>query len=123
MAGYNKAIQVGYVVFDPELKLTPQGTAYVNFRIGVNSKTGGGKDESFFLDVTAWEKTAEACANYLKKGSLCLVEGRLVCDTWEKDGQKREKIKIVANTVQFLDSKNSSKKEEAEDIASDDIPF
>jgi len=108
MAGYNKVILMGNLARDPELRYTPQGTAVSDLRLAVTTVRGGRgqerKEETVFIDVTVWDRQAENCSEYLSKGRPVLVEGRLTQDTWEdkETGQKRSKIKIVANTVQFL---------------------
>lgn len=108
MAGFNRVILVGNLARDPELRYTPQGTAVSDLRLAVSTVRGGRgaekKEETVFIDVTVWDKTAENCNEYLSKGRPVLVEGRLIQDTWEDrdTGAKRSKIKIVASTVQFL---------------------
>lgn len=107
MASLNKVIIIGNLTRDPEKRVTPSGMAVVELRLAVNrrykSNTGEERDEVCYLDVTVWGRTGEACAEYLRKGSSVLVEGRLKMDQWEKDGQKRSKISVVAEVVQFLD--------------------
>ena len=108
MAGFNRVILVGNLTRDPELRYTPQGTAVTDLRLAVTTYRGGRgterKEETVFIDATVWDRMAENCNEYLSKGRPVLVEGRLVQDTWDdrESGQKRSKIKLVANTVQFL---------------------
>ncbi|RME83098.1 MAG: single-stranded DNA-binding protein [Planctomycetota bacterium] len=132
MANLNKVLLIGRLTRDPELRYTNSGTAVADLGLAVNryytSPDGTKKDETCFLDITVWGKQAENCHKYLAKGRQVFVEGRLKMDTWEKDGQRRSKIGVVADTVQFLDrspsvetSYNSSvDSDSAED---DDIPF
>ena len=104
----NVVALVGRVVADPELKYTPSGVAVCSLRIAVDRrfKSESGEKQTDFFDVTAWKQTAEFAANYLTKGRLIAVEGRLQQRSWvQQDGQKRYKIDVVANSIQGLDSK------------------
>lgn len=109
MATLNKALLIGNLTRDPELRYTATGTAICEFSLAVNSKrkdkaSGEFIEEVSFFDVVAWAKTGELCAQYLKKGKLTLVEGHLKQDRWEdkQSGQKRSKVVLVAENVQFL---------------------
>ena len=107
MASLNKVLLIGNLTRDPELRYTPQGAAVCEFSIAMNrtfsSKTGEKKEEVTFIDIVAWARTAEICGEYLKKGRPVFVEGRLQQDRWEQpDGQKRSRIKVTAERVQFL---------------------
>ncbi|MEK6545348.1 MAG: single-stranded DNA-binding protein [Nitrospinota bacterium] len=106
MASLNKVFLMGNLTRDPELRYTPSGSAVASFGLAVNRKYKQGeeiKDETCFIDITVWGKQAENCAEYLSKGRGILVEGRLSYRTWEtEEGQKRSKIEVVANNVQFL---------------------
>ncbi|RDY22859.1 single-stranded DNA-binding protein [Romboutsia maritimum] len=106
----NHVVLIGRLTRDPELKyLAGSGTAVANFAIAVDREfTKDNKKETDFIDIQVWGKTAENCANYLGKGSMCAVQGSLRIETYEKDGEKRKATKINANRVQFLDSKNKS---------------
>jgi single-strand DNA-binding protein len=113
---YNRIILVGNLTKDPELRYTPQGTPVANLRIAVNSRFGQGentKDETLFIGVVVIGKAAEACNQYLSKGSPVLVEGRLKESKWESDGQQKSRFEIVAQTVRFL-SKHGKKGEESD---------
>ncbi len=107
----NKVFLIGNLTRDPDVKYLPSGTACSEFRLAVNrrfkSREGEQREETLFIDITTFGKTAEFCGEYLKKGRRILVEGRLKEDAWEaKDGTgKRSKIKIMADTVNFMDSK------------------
>jgi len=105
----NIAIFLGNMTADPELKYTPNGTAVCRFTVAINKrwKTASGetKEEVSFIQVKAFKGQAEACAEYTHKGSLVLVQGELKQERWEKDGQKHEKVGVVAFHVKFLDGK------------------
>lgn len=107
---------MGNLTRDPELRFTPKGTAVANLGMAVNRKwtteSGERKEEVTFLDVSLFGKTAENAAQYLKKGSAAFVEGRLKLDTWDDKatGQKRSKLGVVAETIQFL---SGGKRDEA----------
>lgn len=110
MASFNKVILAGNLTRDPELRYTPKGTAIARLGLAINrrwrSETGELKDETTFVDVDAFGKTAETIAQYLKKGRPVLIEGRLRYDTWEdkQTGQKRSKLSVVLESFTFLDS-------------------
>lgn len=106
MASYNRVILVGNLTRDIELRYTASGTAVTDIGMAVNdrrkSQTGEWVDETTFVDVTLWGRTAEVASEYLSKGSPILVEGRLKLDTWETDGQKRSKLRVVCDRMQML---------------------
>lgn len=102
---FNKAIIAGNLGRDPEIRYTAQGTAVCNFSVAA-SHGFGDKQKTEWFNVVAWSKTAEACSNYLSKGSPVLVEGHMETQSWEKDGQKRHKTELIAERVQFLGSKS-----------------
>ncbi len=106
MASYNRVILVGNLTRDIELKYTPGGTAVTDIGMAMNdrrkSATGEWVEETTFVDVTLWGRTAEVASEYLSKGSPILVEGRLKLDTWETDGQKRSKLRVVCDRMQML---------------------
>ncbi|MBI3269744.1 MAG: single-stranded DNA-binding protein [Planctomycetes bacterium] len=108
MASLNKALLIGRITADPELRYTPQGVAVCDLRMAINRNfndaQGNKREETCFVDVTAWRRTAEVSAQYLKKGSPVFIEGHLVLDTWETpDKQKRSRLRVVADNVQFLE--------------------
>jgi len=111
---YNKVILVGNLTRDVELKYTPSGTAIAKFGLATNrtykdNMTGENKQEVMFIDVTVFGRSAEVANQYLAKGRRVLVEGRLVLDQWvDSTGQKRSKHSIVAEKVQFMDTKSQS---------------
>jgi single-strand DNA-binding protein len=108
MASLNKVFLIGNLTRDPELRVTPKGTAICQFGLAVNRQykddTGATRDETTFVDIEAWGKQGELVAKYLTKGSPAFVEGRLRLDQWEDktSGQKRSRLKIVLDNVQFL---------------------
>jgi single-strand DNA-binding protein len=114
MADLNKVFLMGRLTFDPELRYTPSGSPVTELRLAVNrgwmGRDGERKEESLFIDVTVWERQAENCCQYLKKGSSVHVEGALKMDTWDDktSGEKRSKIKVLAERVQFLDRRNDA---------------
>lgn len=103
MANYNRCVFIGNLTRDPEIRYTDGGgKAVTKFSLAVNRKSKGG-DEVLFIDVVAWEKLADICNQYLKKGQPALVEGRLaIRDYDKKDGTKGRAVEIVASEVQFL---------------------
>jgi single-strand DNA-binding protein len=114
MAYLNKVFLIGNLTRDPELRVTPKGTAICQFGIAVNrqfkDESGATRDETTFVDIEAWGKQGELVAKYLSKGSPAMVEGRLKLDQWEDktSGQKRSKLKIVLDNVQFLSSRSAA---------------
>ncbi len=107
MANYNKVILVGNLTRDPEKRLTPSGTAVTEFGLAVNrnytTQSGERREETCFVEIVTWGRLAETCEQYLSKGRPVLVDGRLEFSSWEdRDGQKRSKLRVRADTVQFL---------------------
>ncbi len=127
MASMNKVFLIGNLVRDPELRYIPSGEAVANLRIAVNraytTKDGEKKKETCFITVVVWRRQAENCGEYLSKGSSILVEGRLRESQWETNtGEKRSKLEVTANTVQFLDRKPSQKEGETSGSEGDEKP-
>jgi len=105
MASYNRVVLVGNLTRDPELRYIPSGTAVSEIGLAVNDRVKRNDqwvDETTFVEVTLWARTAEVANEYLSKGSSVLIEGRLKLDTWEKDGQKRSKLRVVGEKMQML---------------------
>lgn len=105
MASYNRVVLLGNLTRDPELRYIPSGTAVSEIGLAVNDrvkKNDQWVDETTFVDVTLWGRTAEVANEYLSKGSSILIEGRLKLDTWEKEGQKRSKLRVVADKMQMV---------------------
>lgn len=111
MPNYNKVLLMGHLTRDPECKYLPSGTAVGDICIAVShkykDKDGNQKEETAFVDCTAFGKTAELMGKYLKKGNPLMVEGRLKQESWEdkQTGQKRSKLKVVVDSMQFLGGK------------------
>jgi len=125
----NKIILSGRWSKDIELKFLPDGTAVAKSTIAVDEGYGD-KKKAHFFNVTMWKKTAEAVANYSGKGKKVLIEGRLQQRMWEKDGVKQYAIEVVAEQVEFLETKTGETKKDvfAEDqknvdISDLDLPF
>jgi single-strand DNA-binding protein len=107
---------------DPEVKFLDGDRCVCSFTLAVNEsykdKSGEKKENVTFIDCEAWGRTAELVGQYLKKGSPCFIEGKLKLEKWDdKDGNKRSKLKVVADSVQFL---SSGKKDEVERLPSED---
>ena len=103
----------GNLTKDPELRSTPSGTSVCKLRVAVNSRrkdqSGEWIDKPNYFDVTVWGAQGENCANYLSKGRPVAVEGRLDWREWEtQEGQKRQAVEIIANSVQFLGSRGDN---------------
>ena len=104
----NKVILIGRLTRDPDLRYTPNtGSAVASFTLAVD-RMGSNRGEADFINIVVWNKQAELCAQYLGKGRLAAVVGRLQIRTYEKDGQRQYFTEVVAETVRFLDSKNAS---------------
>ncbi len=108
MANYNKVLLMGNLTRDPELRVTPKGTAICQFGLAVNrqfkDESGAQRDETTFVDIEAWGRQGETIAKYCTKGRPLFVEGRLKFDQWEDkaSGQKRSKLKVVLEGFQFM---------------------
>lgn len=126
----NRIILIGRLTRDPELRYTQSGVAVASFTLAVNRnfKNAQGENEADFIDIVVWRGQAEHCANYLGKGRLVALEGRLQVRTYEtQEGQKRKVAEVVADSVKFLEKKNSANVSDssagAEEFLADDIPF
>lgn len=106
MASYNRVILMGNLTRDIQLRYTPAGTPVTEVGLAVNDRRKGQNgewiDETTFVEVTFWGRTAEVAAEYLSKGSPVFIEGRLKLDTWEKDGQKHHKLRVVCDRMQMI---------------------
>jgi single-strand DNA-binding protein len=106
MSNFNKVLLMGRLTRDPELRYTPQGTAVSEIGLAVNREYTAGNErrkETTFVDVTFWTRQAEIICQYLKKGDPLFLEGRLSLHTWEtQDGQRRSKLRVVAENFQFV---------------------
>ena len=134
--GVNKVIAIGNLGNDPDTKYLPSGAAVTNFNIAVSEswkdkQTGEQKERTEWITVEVWGKSAEACAQYLKKGSSVFVEGKLQTDSWEADGVKKYRTKVRADNVQFLGSPSGERSgapkptppQQQQEKFDDDIPF
>jgi single-strand DNA-binding protein len=112
MASYNRVVLLGNLTRDIELRYLQSGMAVTDIGLAVNdrrkSQSGEWVEETTFVDVTLWGRTAEVAGEYLSKGSPVLIEGRLKLDTWEKDGQKHSKLRVVGERMQMLGSRSGS---------------
>ena len=130
MANLNRVLLIGRLTRDPESRATQAGATVVSFGLAVNRtytrKDSGEKvEETCFVDVEAWGRTGETIARYMKKGRQLFVEGRLRFDSWERDGQKRSRLTVVAESFQFLDGGSggqSSGFSPSSDASGDDEP-
>jgi len=111
MANLNRVLLIGNLTRDPELRYTPKGTAVTEIGLAVNriysGEDGEKKEETTFVDVTLWARQAEIAGQYLKKGRPVFIEGRLQLDTWDdkQTGQKRSRLRVVAENLQLLGSR------------------
>lgn len=105
MASFNRVVLLGNLTRDPELRYIPSGTAVSDISLAINDRVKRNNEwveETTFVDVTLWGRTAEVANEYLSKGSSVLVEGRLKLESWEKDGQKRSKLKVIGEKMQMV---------------------
>jgi single-strand DNA-binding protein len=139
MAGLNKVMLIGHLGRDPELRYTASGTPVCSFSVAVSRRSGRDdqqQDETDWFRVTAWERLAEICANYLTKGQQVYIEGRIRLDTWTgQDGQERSNLAVTAYQMQMLGSRRDqgmssesmdeggAPAEAEETIDPDDLPF
>jgi single-strand DNA-binding protein len=113
MAGVNKVILIGRLGKDPEMRYTPDGTAVANFSVATSDEwkdknTGEKRERTEWHRIVAWRRLGEICGQYLSKGRQVYVEGKLQTRSWEQDGITRYMTEIVADTVQFLGSREDT---------------
>ena len=129
----NKVMLAGRLTRDVQLKRTPSGAAVTDVGLAVNRSftdtSGQKREETCFVDVVLWRKQAELCHKYLRKGSPVFIEGRLAFESWEdKEGQRRSKLKVVADNFQFVGGDRAAREEyppsgaAAPPEAADEIP-
>ncbi len=139
MAGINKVILVGRLGRDPEVRYTPNGVPVANFSIATSEEwkdkeTSEKRERTEWHRIEAWRRLGEICGEYLHKGKQVYIEGKLQTDAWEdRDGNKRYTTKVIAQTMQMLDSAGKGGSAESVDerhpveepvnIPEDDIPF
>jgi single-strand DNA-binding protein len=106
VANLNKVLLMGNLTRDPEVRYTPKGTAVGDLAIAINdsykAQDGTLKETVTYVDIEVWGRQAETCKQYLTKGRPVFIEGRLKLDQWEQEGQKKSRLKVVAERVQFL---------------------
>ena len=135
----NKALLIGRLGADPEVRYTPDGMMVTNFRLATDlqwkDKNGEKLQKTEWHRIVAYGKLAEICSNYISKGKLIFIEGRIQTRSWEdKDGVKRSTTEIIAANMQMLDSKGQARSQEAAvndqaavysglDQNPDDVPF
>jgi len=140
----NQVTLMGNLTRDPELRQIPSGQSVCSFSLALNrsykDSSGEWQEATDFIDIVAWAALGERVAQYLSKGRRCLVQGRLQSRSWEQDGQKRNKVEVLANDVTFLDgnpgadgaakpskssdkneSSDSPEKKDKEDVVIEDI--
>lgn len=112
MASFNRVILLGNITRDIEVKYLQSGMAVTEIGLAVNDRRKGQNgewiEETTFVDITLWGRTAEVAGEYLSKGSPVLIEGRLKLDQWETDGQKRSKLRVVGERMQMLGSRGGA---------------
>jgi single-strand DNA-binding protein len=137
MASFNRVVLLGNLTRDPEIRQTGTGTTVANVGLAVNERIKRGDewvDEPNFFDLVLFGRKAELAGEYLSKGSQALFEGRLRFEQWEKDGQKRSKVSVIVDNMQFVGSRGDSQqgqrqsqpraqRQEMEAIPEDSIPF
>lgn len=114
---FNRIILIGNLTRDPEIRYTPSGVPVATVPIAVNSRYKQGeelKEETLFIDAIVFGKQAETCSQYLNKGRMVLVEGRLRERRWEYEGQKRSKFEVIASNIRFLSKRESTETHEQE---------
>lgn len=129
----NKVFIAGNLVRDPEVRFLTNETSVANFSVASNrrfrSRDGEPRDETTFVEIETWGRTAELVGQYLTKGRACMVEGRLKLDQWEdKDGNKRNRLKVVAESVQFIGGRDNQSQQGQQQPSTpgtydDDPPF
>ncbi|MCR4440607.1 MAG: single-stranded DNA-binding protein [Peptococcaceae bacterium] len=128
----NRVVLIGRLTKDPELRYTPNGVAVASFTLAVNRSRANqqGERETDFIPIVVWQKQAENCANFIGKGSLVAVDGRIQVRSYDdKEGQRRWMTEVIAENVRFLDRRDSGSSQGAASLGSevefseDDIPF
>jgi single-strand DNA-binding protein len=121
MASLNSVTLLGNLTRDPELRMTPNGTSVASFGLAVNRRYRQGeeqKEEVCFVDIVCFGRQAETASEYLSKGNLAMIEGRLQWRSWETpEGQKRSKHEVIANNIQFMPRSSGGQNEESYESA------
>ena len=123
----NRVAISGNLTRDPEVRQTQSGTCVMTFGVAVNDRrknqqTGEWEDCPNFIDCTMWGNRASSLAGYLEKGAKVAIEGRLRWRQWESDGQKRSKVEVVADELEFMSRRDGARREPAP-LHDDDVPF
>lgn len=126
MANLNKVFLIGNLTRDPELRYVPSGTAVASFGLATNrtykSSSGEKKQETCFVRVVVWGRTAEICGEYLSKGSPVFVEGRLQYRAWDSpNGEKRNTLEVRAERIQFIGRPEKTSGEQAEQARPEEV--
>lgn len=127
----NKVMISGNLTRDPELRRTQGGMAILSFSVAVNDRrknqqTGEWEDYANFVDCTMFGNRAESLSNYLSKGTKVAIEGKLRLSQWEREGQKRSKLEVVVDELEFMSRGGQQRAEEpagADDLYDEDCPF
>jgi single-strand DNA-binding protein len=130
MAAINRVVLVGNLTREPELRATANGKSVCAMRVACttrwrSSETGAYEDKPNYFDVSVFGASAEACARFLEKGRPVAIDGRLDWHEWETaDGERRQAVGVIADSIQFLASRGTPAGEEADDeLAEEPIPF
>lgn len=135
MASFNRVVLMGNLTRDPDVRYTPGGTAVAELGLAVNrswfdKQTQQKKEETTFVDVTVWGRTAEVAGEFLAKGRSVLIEGRLQLDQWDdrETGKKRSKLKVVGETMTMVGGRDDGGGRPPDSGSSppnstDDVPF
>jgi len=124
---YNKVFLIGRLTRDPEVRYTSAGVAVARFTLAINRPTK--EAEADFIRIVAWRKLAEICGEYLNKGKLISIEGRLQVSSYEKNGKTVKSAEVIADNMQMLDRKgdsgqdNSSYSVQKEPVSASEVPF
>ena len=132
----NSVSFVGNITFDPELKATQSGMQILSFNVAINEKkknnsTGEWEDAPVFVGCTMFGKRAESISRYISKGSRVAVDGRLHYSQWEKDGEKRNKLDVIVDNIEFMSRKGENTNQSSSagattqiaDVYDEDVPF
>lgn len=127
MATLNRVFLIGNLTRDPEVRYLKSGQAVCELRLAISRRfkttTGEERDETCYVNVVVWGRQGEACGQYLSKGSPLLVDGRLQYEEWEKDGQKSNRLRVVADRTQFIGApRNAEYSDTAEAVGRSEAP-
>lgn len=127
MAYLNKVLLIGRLGADPEIRSTQTGAKVATFRMAVSrwwkNADGERQEATEWINIESWGRLAELCENYLNKGRLIYIEGRLQTDQYERDGERRYFTKVVTRDIQILEGKSVETEGAAADIDEEEVPF